>query len=191
MSGDVAIANHALRLLKVQRIASLDQANTQAARALVDVWEPVLKRLLRKHNWNFAIERFEVSPDVDAPTYGFKYKYTLPPQILRLIEIEDGRDNAYKLEGNRLLTDKTPPLRGRIVSYVTDATRYDAHFRSYLAHELAEEIAEDAGASSTTVQRIQEAKKQIKSDAIEDDSFEDTEDNYLDEEDRDIYAARW
>lgn len=192
MAGEITIANHAARLLKVQRITSLDQPDNQFVRALNDVMAPVRRRLLRKHNWNFAIERFSVSPDLTGPTYGFKYSYTLPPKTLKLIELEFGANNPYKLEGNKkLLTDYGPSLRGRVVVDVTDASTYDAHFASLYAHDLALETAEDMGCSATRKAEIAQRRAEILSDAIQDDSFEDTPDNYLDEEDQDVFGSRW
>lgn len=191
MAGELSIANHAARLLKVQRISSLNQTDNQFARALNDVLDPVRRRLLRKHNWNFAIERFSISPDNQAPKYGFSYSYTLPPKALRLIEIDGGATNEYKREGRKVLTNIGTSLKGRIVVDITDASMFDAHFASLYAHEIALEVAEDMGCSATRKEEIRRRRDEILSDAIQDDSFEDSEDNYLDEEDRDVYGSRW
>lgn len=191
MAGELSIANHAARLLKVQRISSLDQPDNQFVRAINDVMDPVRRRLLRKHNWNFAIERFSVTPDAGTPKYEFQYSYTLPPKTLKLVELELGAKNKYKLEGRKLLTNIGPSVKGRVVVDITDASMYDAHFASLYAHDLALEVAEDMGASTTRKAEIKAARNDILSDAVQDDAFEDSEDNYLDEEDQDVYGSRW
>lgn len=67
--------------------------------------------------------------------------YTLPSDLLRVLEVEDQRDSDWLVEDGRLLTDLGPPLNIRYVYRNTNTATYPPLLVSALAARLAAELA--------------------------------------------------
>jgi hypothetical protein len=154
MASIVDVANRALTKLGAARIASLLDDNKQA-RSINSCIDILLRAELRTNRWTFAIKRVELAADIYGPTFGYTYSYTLPTDMLRLDMINDmdpavPLDNYisqeildYEIEGNKILTDLTAPLKVRYGSYVGDPNQWDELFVEAFACRLAAEICED------------------------------------------------
>lgn len=143
----VAVCNLALDYLKQAPITSITTPTTPTE-VICARWYDVTRRaLLRKHPWNFAIKRDQLTPDVlETPTFGYAYQYNLPNDFLRLLsignDVEDLEDDAYQLENGCLLMSTTASSDGTtaLIRYIydcIDVAKFDSLFLAVLALELA------------------------------------------------------
>lgn len=163
MASKIAISNRALSKLGADRIISLDD-DVKASRAIKNAWDVVRDAELRAHNWHFSIERAEVAALADEPVWGYAYKYALPSDCLKLLEIYGAIVHAnlhdyrtvdslpYRLEGGNILTNLEAPLQIRYIKRVTDTELFDVSFVEALACRLAAEVAEELTESGSKVE---------------------------------------
>jgi len=139
----VSICNMALGKIGAAAITAITEA-TDNARACNRFYEPVRDELLRRHPWNFSVNRATLAQLAEAPAYGYDHAYQLPssPYCLRVLELYEERDSGYDflVEGRKLITD-SDTARIKYISQVTDPTQFDATFVEALATRLAAEIA--------------------------------------------------
>jgi hypothetical protein len=161
---ETIIANRALSLIGEPAISSLDDG-TVAGRVIGLQYEVVRDSLLRSHPWDFAIERVELSREVDGPLFGWGYSFPLPSDCLRVIEFNavdaDKCSKSFGVEGDRLVTNSTS-ARIAYVKRVTDPSRFDAIFTDALTYRLAASVAKEiTGSDSIAVKMEKEAKRRI------------------------------
>lgn len=170
MASNVEIANRALGELGAAKITDLEEDSPEA-RKVNRVFVLVRDALLRRHKWNFAMKRTSLPADSATPAFGFANQFTLPPDCLRVVEVNGFPD--FKKEGHAIVTDVAPPLQLRYVARIEDPNLFDVLFAEAFAARLAMELAEDVTQSGGKVDRltvwardaIREAKRL---DAIED-----------------------
>lgn len=179
MASDVAICNLAMIRLGAETITSLTQ-NSANARRCSAVFALARDSELRKHVWSFARARARLAADTTAPTHGYTYRYTLPPDFLRLHP--DATVTDWQIEGGYILTDDGAPLDIIYVKRITDTSLFDALFVDALAARIAVELAEEITQSNTKKQiadkwygdTIREAKRVNAVERISDEMPEDT-----------------
>lgn len=154
MASQVEIANRALTKLGAARIISFGDDNKQA-RAVQSMFAIVRDAELRAHVWSFSVKRASLAALVSTPDWGFEYEYELPSDCLRLLQVndffqgpsmDDYRNQStaeYMLEGNKILTDYTAPLKIRYIKREQDTAQWDSTFVEAIACRLAAEMAED------------------------------------------------
>ena len=153
MASDVGIANAALRKLGQSPITSFSE-NSKAARLANERYAELRDELLSRHPWNFALKRASLAADAVDPTWGFDFAYTLPSDWLKLIEIDNPARYPYHIEGRKVITDITAPLKILYIFQVTNVIEMDVMFRQALAAELAADVAEAITGSSEKVDRL-------------------------------------
>lgn len=154
MASKVDIINRAMIKLGAPTIADPNEDSEQALKANV-VFDSLLASELRKHAWSFAIARTQLAALAEAPAYEWTYQFQLPADFVRVVQVNDywqfagvreATDEAavpYVIEGTKLLTNFTAPLRFRYVRNVSeDPTTWDATFVEAFACRLAEELCE-------------------------------------------------
>lgn len=105
MTTSVSIASNALLMLGAQPINDFNE-DSDRARLASNLYEPARDLLLRSHPWNCAIKRVVLSPDTDAPAFGYSYQFTLPGDWLRTLSVGDyGEEIDYRIEGRKILAD--------------------------------------------------------------------------------------
>lgn len=134
-ASEVDICNLALGLLGAERISALsedDNCYTQY---------PICRdACLEDMDWSFAISRFVLSaPDADAPAFGYSYRYLVPTDVLRIIEV-NGNEYPWELEGGYILTDEAS-CNVKAVVRVTDVRQFSDSFCQALAARLASVLA--------------------------------------------------
>ena len=152
MASDVGIANAALRKLGHSPITAFDE-NSKAARLANERYAEVRDELLSRHPWNFALKRRALSASATAPAWGYANAYPLPPDYIRMFEVneEDENSGKWKVENGEVVTDLSAPLKIRYVYQVTDANRMSAGFREAFASTLAADWAEDMTGDDSVV----------------------------------------
>jgi hypothetical protein len=184
MASDVQIANSALTKLGAARITALTD-NTKEAREINAIYELRRNRLLRAFNWSFAMTRTTLSALADAPSWGYSYKYQMPSDCLRVVQIDDywvipstsdfigGPDTEpYTIEGREIHTDISAPLKIRYIKRITNPGTFDDCFVVVLAYDLAFEACEAITQSSTKKADMRQGKRDelleaIRANAIE------------------------
>ncbi len=169
MTSRVEICNRALDKLGSAAITSLDD-NVKSARACARMFDSVRDAELRDHQWNFATARASLPALDEVPVYGFSKQYQLPGDCLKVVEINPVAD--WKIEGRRLLTNITAPLRIKYIRRVRDTSSFDALFTEALAARLAQELSETLTQSNSKKRAAQEDYAQAirrarRADAIE------------------------
>lgn len=171
---DVDIANRALSKLGERRITSLAQGGN-AADTMNDMYSIVRDAEIEAHPWNFTKTRVQLTADPTAPTFGFTYRYKLPADYIRLLQVGDlsvlwaavglqyaafpiwgNSAPAYDIEGDYLLTDYAAPLDVIYGARVTDTTIYPLTFVEALACRLAYEACEKITDSGGLMDRMNE-----------------------------------
>lgn len=145
MTTETDIANMALDVLKEAPISSLEDGRP-IAKWLKRNFAVTRDSVLSEANWNFALKRVSIAQDVDAPAFGWDYAYTLPGECLRVIPLTsdgtfEGTPIEHEVEGGKILTDESGPLKVRYVYRNENYGSYSATFQEALAGRLAMKMA--------------------------------------------------
>lgn len=98
----VSICSNALLMLGDNPINSFEDTGDRA-RLASNLWAPAMDYVLRSHPWNCAVQQVVLSPDADAPPFGFAYKFTLPGDWLRTLCVgEPGERPDFKIRAGKL-----------------------------------------------------------------------------------------
>lgn len=155
MASVVQICNKALDKLGATPIVSLEDG-TKNANLCLRAWEQVRDETLRDHPWNFAVKRVVLAADTSTPAWGFEYRFPLPADFLRLLEVRDLSTNQYQVENGAILANDGA-LYVRYIYRVTDPNLYDPLFADLVATRLAAELCEAVTQSNTKVQLLWQA----------------------------------
>jgi hypothetical protein len=162
MASVVGICNGALNQLGATTILSLTE-DSKNARLCNSRYTQVRDALFRTHPWNCLQKRIELALDTSAPTWGFKYSYTLPADCLRLLRILD-YDTNYKVEGRKVLSN-SETMKILYVSRVTDPNEYDELLRETISASLGADIAFGITSNNQTAKNMYELFKDKLRDA--------------------------
>jgi hypothetical protein len=152
MASVVDICNRALVILGEERISTLTD-DIPSARMCNTLWAQVRDQILREHPWNCAIKRVGLNQSVDAPVWGYSYKYAVPSDNLRILEVYP--DSKYTMEDGYLLSDENS-MSIRYVSRLEDAFDYDASLTAAFAYRMAAEMAYAKSASTSLAESLAE-----------------------------------
>jgi hypothetical protein len=167
------IVNLALHHLGHEPVGTLNDITKGGTLARAD-YGPTRDALMRGFTWNFAITRVAISAAADAPVWGYAYKYALPQDCLRLLELESDAFYEWKVEGNYVLTDITSPANARYIKRSLAVGEYDPFFVQALAARLAMMWVEPLSKSTTLAKQMGEMFVQILREAVSADSIEGT-----------------
>lgn len=146
VQSDTEIVNMALDLLVEDPITDITTDDRAVARWMKRNYAHVRDALLRRHPWNFAIERTTLPELATAPAYEFTKQYELPADCIRLLPVTaDGTRTGLRVthvvEGRKLLTNKSGPLKVRYIKRISDTSLFDPSFVQALVHLLASKAA--------------------------------------------------
>lgn len=133
---EVSICNSAIAKIGGQRLVSLDDAN-ERARLFKDQYPKMRDELLYAHPWSFATKRAAPVAVVLPPNSLYEYKFQLPADCLRVLEVE-GRTSTWSTEEGFLITDHSDPII-RYVAKITDVSKFSPAFSEVLAAKIAAE----------------------------------------------------
>ena len=170
MTSLVDIVNRALDYLGQQTLMSFDQPGPDAAR-IRRIWPQVRDSVLREHPWKCATRRGKLNDLKGGPLFGFRHRYQLPPEFLRLVDTEP-EDARVAVEGDSLLSD-AKPLSIAYVAKVEDPTKYDSLLSECLSIKLAAELCFGVTASVSLAQQLEEKYQRRLRDARGYDARED------------------
>jgi hypothetical protein len=112
----VEICNHALLKIGADTIASLDinqndqEAVVQSAKLCNIFFNQALEEVLRTYRWNSALKRVTLSRLTEVPAFKFEYKYQLPNDCVRVVNVYDDKEayddrTQWVVEGRTILCD--------------------------------------------------------------------------------------
>lgn len=169
MASQVEIANLALNVIGEPPITSLTDEG-KPARVMNLLFVPSRDAVLRLHPWNFAVRREVLAASATAPAFGFTKAFILPSDYLRLLRLNDGRDE-FQIEADGLLASvSTANLR--YVARITDTAKFDPLFVTVLAAYLAAEAAMPITNSSAIEDRAKAAFREKLQEARSVDAME-------------------
>lgn len=148
MSTDVKICSDALVELGLAPINSFTDLNDRTLAAW-NLFPQVRNFLLRSHTWNCAIKRVVLSPDTQAPAFGWASAFSLPSDCLRVLSVTPNRERVpYEVEGGKVLCDEGAVYLRYVFRNEQPATYDPALFRALtlaMAAVLAIPACEDQG----------------------------------------------
>ncbi|BDQ34087.1 hypothetical protein [Pseudodesulfovibrio portus] len=150
----IEICNNALLDLGEDVIMSLGD-DSKAAGLCNHRWPAVRDAVLRAHPWNCAMSQAELAAGTAAPLWKWAYKYTLPSDFLRVIQMVgcDGEDiSDWEIQGNIILCDEDAPIFISFVRCETDPRKYDALLTETLSARLAAALAYPLTGSTSLAQ---------------------------------------
>lgn len=158
---EVSICSNALLLLGQKPISTLDESSLAA-----NLWPQVRETVLRSHPWNCAVKRRILAPAVEPPEFDWGYKFLLPEDWLRTLQVgESGREIDYQSEGRYLLADVSAlPLR--YVAANADVASWDTllvNAATYgMAAALAYPVTSSASLAEVMEQKLQQALREAR-----------------------------
>jgi hypothetical protein len=165
--GPVDVVNTALGMMGDDFIISLTPPDdTDRARLAKVLYEPLLKVAMHEAPFNFTLKRVTLSPDSDAPPWGYKYQFQIPTDSLRVWRMKD-KSIEFKVEGDKILCDETP-VYIIYIRYIEDPNKWDPHFTEAFCYKLASRMSPLLGSDSKSEKFDKWYKDAIK-DAILDD----------------------
>lgn len=147
----VEICNRALQKLGAGRINDLAE-DDRNAREMNLAYDPVREAELRKHRWNFSLERVQLAADATEPAFGRARSFTLPADCLKVVPPYPEQNLASRdwvIENGKIYTNDSSPLDVRYVKNIETVADMDALFAEALACKLAVETCEALTQSNT------------------------------------------
>ena len=151
MASTVDICNGALNQLGATTILSLTE-DSKNARLCNSRFKQVRDAVFRSHPWNCLQTRVELASSTTTPAWGYKFKYDLPGDCLRLLRILDF-DSNYQVEGRSILSNNSS-MKILYISRVEDPNQYDELLRETLSAALGSDIAYAITSNNTTSQNM-------------------------------------
>jgi hypothetical protein len=156
MDTETDVCNLALSEIGAKLVSNYEEDSTEEARACRLHFTQTRDALLRRHQWNFAQVRADLSALEDEPVSDWDTAWTLPADCVRVISLPS--DSPYKphqefaVEGRKVLTRDLSTLTLLYVSNAVPVTEWDPLFIDALslalAQKLAKTIAHDTGMAS-------------------------------------------
>ena len=144
MSTETEIANRTLSRLGQTFITSLAQQQSIEARLLNLFFYSTVDELLSEFKWSFAIERIALASVSTTNFTEFTYKYDLPNNYLKVINLISSTDYSdlednWRIEGKSIYTDLSPTYI-KYVKRITNATELPPIFTEALVLRIAMKI---------------------------------------------------
>jgi hypothetical protein len=153
MSSETEIASNALTKLGAQPITSIVDDTTQRANLCRAYYYNVRDAVLRAYPWKCATEQAALAREIDAPVFGYAYKFKLPvePYCLRVLIVED--DPPYDIKGRYLYTDESS-VNIEFIKRIEDPGEFDALLSEAIECRLAAELAWPVTKDSTLIKNM-------------------------------------
>lgn len=136
---ELEIANSALQKVGAEMITALND-NNKRAKLVNEQYSKIRDMLLHRYAWNFSIFRDTLTADLTAPEYEFGFRYAVPADCLRVLELEH-TEYDFRVESGYILCDLADEIKIKYIKKITDTTKYSALFCELLATAIAVDIA--------------------------------------------------
>lgn len=163
MTSQVDVCNFALGKLGQEPIIALDGNDVWALRCS-RLYEKIVKEALRVDAWRFATVRAQLPKLAETPR-GYKSKFSLPLDFLKLVAIKLDTYENWSLEGNALLTN-TDTVEVMYISETLDPNKWTPDFQAMVEWKLALELSGYVTTSTVRKQETYELYQEAMRDAI-------------------------
>lgn len=160
VTSQTRIANRALILLgTATRIVSVAD-DKPLAKQVRDLWHESRRAALAAHPWNFALHRVQLNEAGTAPAFGYARQFRLPPECLRWLPWPRDHELFFEgvEEGGYILSDAAAPLPLRCIRDVEDVGAWSAAFATFMAYQLAMDLADSATQFAAKAQDMAQAR---------------------------------
>ena len=164
-------------------------------------WGVTRDALLRAHPWNFATVRAQLAAGVTAPMSAWDYYYPLPPNCLRIFDLQEnagfeGETLIYAVENDgadqlMIATNKSAPLYVKYTWRVENIGIYDPMFCKALAAALAAACCLSLAGKASHWERINKAYTDALTEARLIDAAEGTPERAISDEWENARLAGW
>lgn len=117
-----------------------------------------------------------------APDFGYAYKYDLPEDCERVLELAEDPDYGWETEGRQVVTDLGPTVPIRYARKITDPDLFDAQLTTVLVARLASEIAEELTQSNSKKEALRKDFEDLISEAKRLDSQEQSGQDFAEDD---------
>lgn len=162
MPSQVGICNQAINLVSGTQIVSIDDEIREATICKV-MYDDIRDLVLEDADWTFATKRYLLTPEVETPVWGYNYQFTVPPEVLRLINIADNIDQLngdsdldWRREDNLILCDVSTNIYVKAIRQITDESRFSAGYVQAFVYKLAAHLAIPIAGSRTLHDKMEE-----------------------------------
>lgn len=153
MTSSVSICSNALLQVGARPISSLEEGN-DPARLCANLYPQVRDAMLRAHPWNCAVKRVVLAPESTAPAFDYTSQFAIPGDMLRILSVgEDGYQEDYQIEGNRILAN-TSALYLRYIYRNETESSWDALLVDAVTAEMSARLAYPLTKSATLQQTM-------------------------------------
>lgn len=161
LNSAVSICSNALLMLGAQTISDFTES-TDRARLCSNLFPSVRDKLLREHNWNCAVKRVLLAPDIDKPPFGYANSFTLPADCIRILTVNEDYYPDYAIEGKKILSNDNN-VQLKYIFQNEDVTTYDSSLIDLLELAMASKLAYAITQSTSLAQfRLQEYEMALK-----------------------------
>ena len=141
------VCNLAVSWLGGKRITSIDDDTSVEARLCRANYDLSRQAVLEEREWTFAVKRIQLTPLAVEPVFGYKYKFLVPSDLLRVIGVYDPLDQRvapvgipYTKEENNILAD-LQSINIKYMMNLENTNRFPGLFTQALASHIASNIA--------------------------------------------------
>lgn len=131
----LSVSNEALALCNKEQIQSFKEGSQQSLQCST-LLPAIISRVLFERDWKCARKRSKIAPDLDMPSFGYEFQYSLPNDFLRVVDINA---EDWSLEGDKILSDEKP-LEIIYIAFPSSPSSLNAELRSAIVYYLASEI---------------------------------------------------
>ena len=156
MPTQVSICNQAIDLVGGNRIITIDDENSKEATICKAMYNDVRDLVLEDADWTFATKRYLLTPEVEAPAWGYSNQFTIIPEILRVINAANNADNLngdsdldWRREGNLILCNISTNLYIKAIRQITDESKFSAGYTQTFIYKIASHLAIPIAGSRT------------------------------------------
>lgn len=155
MASKIDICSNALLLVGAQTISALDEGNDRA-RLVANLYDGVKNSIIRSHPWNCCIKRVALSPLTEAPAFDYTYKFLLPPDCAKILQVGEYRQEIdYRIEAGCILADETAVFL-KYVSKDIDESQFDDLLSDAVMYAMAARVAYPLTQSATLQQTMEQ-----------------------------------
>lgn len=181
----VGINNVGLVRLGAARITALTDTS-KAATACNAQYELSRDSVLMEYEWRDAKKRATLAADTTAPNHGYDYRYALPNDCLRLLEVDN--EVEHVVEGGYILTDEPDGLDILYIKQIVNPAEFrNPHLVQAVALKIAANICYHIVQSKTLKEEIEREYIDVLAKAKMKDALMDT----VDDEDEDAREGSW
>ena len=143
---ETSIVNSALIKIGAERINSITETGNVAIIAK-ERYPFIRDIVLQEHPWNCAIKRVSLGLLTTAPSFEFDNAFQLPLDRLKVLNIEEVRDE-YRIEGELLLTNAAA-VKIKYIFRQTNTSTYSPMLAETISTRLASDMAYSVTQSRT------------------------------------------